>query len=93
MRTLTDNMVIRRPTVGPFHVERYDLESGGIFYEIWGYFTGTYYRLCTIDDFDNPHAKHDAELIVKALNDAIKASAEASQALASARIVPDPDIG
>jgi hypothetical protein len=71
MRT-TGNMLVRIPTVGPFRVERHDLESGGISYEIWDYFAGTYHRLCVIDDFDNPHAKYDAELIVKALNDAIK---------------------
>jgi len=57
-----------RPTVGPFRVERQNLEGGGIAYEVWDYFTGTYHRLCTIDDFDNPHAKHDADLIAKGLN-------------------------
>jgi len=58
----------QRPTVGPFRVERCDCEGGAIAYEVWDYFTGTYHRLCTINDFDNPHAKHDAELIANALN-------------------------
>ncbi len=59
---------MNRPTVGPFRVERHDIEGGAISYEIWDYFPGTYHRLCTLDDFDNPYAKHDAELIAKGLN-------------------------
>jgi|SRR5258706_5810383 len=58
----------KRPTVGPFRVESHDCEGGAIAYEVWDYFTGTYHRLCAINDFDNPHAKHDAELIANSLN-------------------------
>ncbi len=58
----------KRPTVGPFRVESHDCEGGAIAYEVWDYFSGTYHRLCAINDFDNPHAKPDAELIANALN-------------------------
>jgi hypothetical protein len=68
-----------RPTIGPFRVERHDQEGGAIAYEIWDYFSGTYHRLCTIDDSDNPHAKHDADLIANALNATLVSSQQHSQ--------------
>jgi hypothetical protein len=58
----------QRPTVGPFRVESHDCDGGAIAYEVWDYFTGTYHRLCAINDFDSPHAKRDTEPIASALN-------------------------
>ncbi len=52
----------------PYRVERHDLEGGAIAYEVWDTRPGSYRRLCTLDDFDNPQAKHDSEVIADALN-------------------------
>jgi len=57
-----------RPVIGPFRVERHDQGDGSITYEIWDTFTGTYHCVCAINDGYHPFAKHDAELIAKALN-------------------------
>ena len=59
---------MKSPTKGPIGLERHDTDEGAITYEIWDFNADTYHRICTISDEDNRFAKHDAELIVRALN-------------------------
>lgn len=67
------------PRKNPFVVERYDEEDGSISYEVWDLRSGSYRRLCTINELDDggredengnelSTAKADAEMIVRALN-------------------------
>lgn len=56
-------------TPGPWTVERHDQDDGTINYEIWAIDPpAIYHRVATINDYDNEHAKDDAELIARAVN-------------------------
>jgi hypothetical protein len=59
----------RRPvTVGPVDVQRQDRDDGYISYELWDTNPDTYHRICSVDEDDNSDAKHDSELLARALN-------------------------
>ena len=59
-----------KPTPTPWLVERHDDEDGTIAYEIWNHAPAHYHRICTVADYsgDNPPAKANAALIVRAVN-------------------------
>jgi len=51
-------------------VERHDQDDGQINYEIWCQIAPNYHRVVTLNDWDNEHAREDAKLIVKSVNEA-----------------------
>jgi hypothetical protein len=60
---------VPRTITGPIKVERHDLESGDIAYEIVDWGSKTYHRICTVEN-----NKEEAEFVALALNNAIGAS-------------------
>ena len=61
-------MLAKKPVIGPIVFERHDEEDGYISYEVWDHNPDTYHRLCRITERESGSAKHDAQLIVTALN-------------------------
>ncbi len=71
-----------RATYSPTHpyvIQRQDLDSGAITYEVWDLRPETYRRLCTLHEYydggvedekgrERSTVKQDAEMIVRALN-------------------------
>lgn len=55
-------------TPRPWVVERHDQDDGSISYEIWCQTRPYYHRVVTLNDWDNNHAREDADLIVRAVN-------------------------
>lgn len=52
----------------PYIVEREDQDDGYIAYEVVDTRPESYRTVCGITEFDNDHAKHEAEQIARALN-------------------------
>lgn len=60
---------ISNATPRPWEVERHDQDDGSISCEIWCQTAPVYHRVVTLNDDDNEHARSDAALIVKAVNE------------------------
>lgn len=65
-----DAKIAKESLSKPWIVERQDLGSGWIRYEVMCH--NPYWRICTLDETDNPGAKAAAEAIVRAHNAEIK---------------------
>lgn len=66
-------IIVPKSLTGPVVVERHDLDSGEIVYELWDHGTSTYHCLCHVRESLNDHAKAEAEFMALAINNAIGA--------------------
>lgn len=78
---------------GPIKVERHDLESGEIVYELWDYGKETYHCVCVVREELNDHAKAEAEFVALALNNSIGALMAIRAATGAGTLSPQGSAG